>query len=157
MTYQFKSEVTAGDFWKLTMNRTYRSMAGVCNLIFTVAMILFTVKFFRTSNDLLQVLMLFGCLLFPVIQPIAIYLKAKGQVSAMPKGVELAFDEKGLHVTMDTQHENIGWNKLRVAKQPGMMIVFSDATHGYMLTNRVLGTQKDAFYAFAEARIEQAD
>ena len=25
---------------------------------------------------------------------------------------------------MDTQHENIGWNKLRVAKQPGMMIVF---------------------------------
>ena len=38
--------------------------------------------------------MLFGCLLFPVIQPIAIYLKAKGQVRAMPKGVELAFDEK---------------------------------------------------------------
>ena len=38
-----------------------------------------------------------------------------------------------------------------------MMIVFSDARHGYMLTNRVLGTQKDAFYAFAEARIEQAD
>ena len=157
MTYQFKSEVTAGDFWKLTMNRTYRSMAGVCNLIFTMAMILFTVRFFRTSNDPLQVLMLFGCLLFPVIQPIAIYLKAKGQVRAMPKGVELAFDEKGLHVTMDTQHENIGWNKLRVAKQPGMMIVFSDARHGYMLTNRVLGTQKDAFYAFAEARIEQAD
>lgn len=157
MTYQFKSEVTAGDFWKLTMNRTYRSMAGVCNLVFTVAMILFTVRFFRTSNDLLQVLMLFGCLLFPVIQPIAIYLKAKGQVRAMPKGVELAFDEKGLHVTMDTQHENIEWNKLRVAKQPGMMIVFSDARHGYMLTNRVLGTQKDAFYAFAEARIEQAD
>ena len=58
---------------------------------------------------------------------------------------------------MNTQHENIGWNKLRVAKQPGMMIVFSDARHGYMLTNRVLGTQKDAFYAFAEARIEQAD
>lgn len=28
MTYQFKSEVTAGDFWKLTMSRTYRSVAG---------------------------------------------------------------------------------------------------------------------------------
>ena len=156
MTYQFKSEVTAGDFWKLTMSRTYRSMAGVCNMVFTVAMILFTVKFFHTSNDLLQVLMLFGCLLFPVIQPIAIYLKAKGQARTMPKGVELAFDEKGLHVTMEEQHESIGWKQLRVAKQPGMLIVFSDARHGYMLTNRVLGAQKDAFYAFAEARIEQA-
>jgi hypothetical protein len=40
MTYQFKSEVTAGDFWKLTMSRTYRSVAGVCNMVFTVAMIL---------------------------------------------------------------------------------------------------------------------
>ena len=76
MTYQFKSEVTAGDFWKLTMSRTYRSVAGVCNMVFTVAMILFTAKFFRTSGDLMQMLMLFGCLLFPVIQPIAIYLKA---------------------------------------------------------------------------------
>lgn len=39
MIYQFKSEVTAGDFWKLTMSRTYRSVAGVCNMVFTVAMI----------------------------------------------------------------------------------------------------------------------
>ena len=114
MEYQYKCRITAWDFFRLTMRQTYRSMAGVCNLVFTVAMILFTVRFFRTSNDLLQVLMLFGCLLFPVIQPIAIYLKAKGQVRAMPKGVELAFDEKGLHVTMDTQHEtldgiNCGW------------------------------------------------
>ena len=61
MTYQFKSEVTAGDFWKLTMSRTYRSVAGVCNMVFTVAMILFTAKFFRTSGDLMQMLMLFGC------------------------------------------------------------------------------------------------
>ena len=100
MTYQFKSEVTAGDFWKLTMSRTYRSVAGVCNMVFTVAMILFTAKFFRTSGDLMQMLMLFGCLLFPVIQPIAIYLKAKGQAKTMPKDVELSFDcgeRKGKH------------------------------------------------------------
>ena len=115
MTYQFKSEVTAGDFWKLTMSRTYRSVAGVCNMVFTVAMILFTAKFFRTSGDLMQMLMLFGCLLFPVIQPIAIYLKAKGQAKTMPKDVELSFDDAGLHVTVGKEKESIGWKKLRVA------------------------------------------
>ena len=109
MTYQFKSEVTAGDFWKLTMSRTYRSVAGVCNMVFTVAMILFTAKFFRTSGDLMQMLMLFGCLLFPVIQPIAIYLKAKGQAKTMPKDVELSFDDAGLHVTVGKEKESIGW------------------------------------------------
>ena len=109
MTYQFKSEVTAGDFWKLTMSRTYRSVAGVCNMVFTVAMILFTAKFFRTSGDLMQMLMLFGCLLFPVIQPIAIYLKAKGQAKTMPKDVKLSFDDAGLHVTVGKEKESIGW------------------------------------------------
>ena len=149
MTYQFKSEVTAGDFWKLTMSRTYRSVAGVCNMVFTVAMILFTAKFFRTSGDLMQMLMLFGCLLFPVIQPIAIYLKAKGQ--------DLSFDDAGLHVTVGKEKESIGWKKLRVANEPGMMIVFSDARHGYMLTNRILGAQKEPFFAFAKERIAETN
>ena len=157
MTYQLKSEVTAGDFWKLTMSRTYRSVAGVCNMVFTVAMILFTAKFFRTSGDLMQMLMLFGCLLFPVIQPIAIYLKAKGQAKTMPKDVELSFDDAGLHVTVGKEKESIGWKKLRVANEPGMMIVFSDARHGYMLTNRILGAQKEPFFAFAKERIAEAN
>ena len=82
----------------------------------------------------MQMLMLFGCLLFPVIQPIAIYLKAKGQAKTMPKDVKLSFDDAGLHVTVGKEKESIGWKKLRVANEPGMMIVFSDARHGYMLT-----------------------
>ena len=116
-------------------------------MVFTVAMILFTAKFFRTSGDLMQMLMLFGCLLFPVIQPIAIYLKAKGQAKTMPKDVELSFDDAGLHVTVGKEKESIGWKNLRVANEPGMMIVFSDARHGYMLTNRILGAQKEPFFA----------
>ena len=94
MTYQFKSEVTAGDFWKLTMSRTYRSVAGVCNMVFTVAMILFTAKFFRTSGDLMQMLMLFGCLLFPVIQPIAIYLKGKHWMEKAAGGKRAWHDDR---------------------------------------------------------------
>lgn len=155
MTYEFKCEVTALDFWKLTMQQTYRSMAGVCNLIFTVAMILLTAKVWEQSGDVVQVLLLFACLLFPVFQPIAIYLKAKAQAKTMPKNVTLNFDGKGLHVTVGTEKEDIHWKQLRIRKQPGMLIVFSDSRHGYMLTNRVLGEEKNAFFAFAESKIEQ--
>lgn len=155
MTYEFKCEVTALDFWKLTMQQTYRSMAGICNLIFTVAMILLTTKFWQQSGDMVQVILLFACLLFPVFQPIAVYLKAKGQAKTMPKDVTLNFDDKGLHVTVGEEKEDISWKKLRVKKQSGMLIVFSDPRHGYMLTNRVLAEKKDSFFAFAESKIEQ--
>lgn len=154
MTYQYKCEVRAMDFFRLSMRQTYHSMAGMCNLVFTVAMILLAAKFWNQSNDILQVLMLLGCLLFPVVQPIAVYMKAKGQAAASPKGVELAFDDSGLVVTAGEAKERLGWSRLRVIKQPNMIIVFSDARHGYMLTNRVLGNEKDDFFSFAQSRIE---
>lgn len=95
MEYQYKCRITAWDFFRLTMRQTYRSMAGMCNLVFTVAMILLTAKFWSQSGEVLQVLMLIGCLLFPVIQPAAIYAKARRQAAAVPQDVRLTFDEKG--------------------------------------------------------------
>ena len=89
--------------------------------------------------------------------PADLYLKAKGQAKTMPKDVELSFDDAGLHVTVGKEKESIGWKKLRVANEPGMMIVFSDARHGYMLTNRILGAQKEPFFAFAKERIAEAN
>lgn len=142
------------DFFRLSMRQTYHSVAGMCNLVFTVAMILLAAKFWNQSNDILQVLMLLGCLLFPVVQPIAVYMKAKRQAAASPKGVELAFDDCGLVVTAGEAKESLGWDRLRVTEQPNMIIVFSDARHGYMLTNRVLGNEKDDFFSFAQSRIE---
>ena len=75
MEYQYKCRITAWDFFRLTMRQTYRSMAGMCNLVFTVAMIVLAAKFWSQSGEILQVLMLIGCLLFPVIQPAAIMRK----------------------------------------------------------------------------------
>lgn len=137
------------------MRQTYLSMAGMCNLIFTVAMILLAAKFWNQSGDLLQVLMLFGCLLFPVIQPLSIYMRARTQARALPEDVKLSFDDRGLHVTVGAEHEDIRWKQLKVTRQPNMVIVFSDKRHGYMLTNRVLGKEKDAFFAYAKSKIEQ--
>lgn len=94
MEYQYKCRITAWDFFRLTMRQTYRSMAGMCNLVFTVAMILLTAKFWSQSGEVLQVLMLIGCLLFPVIQPAAIYAKARRQ-AALYAGCQAYLCERG--------------------------------------------------------------
>ena len=149
MEYQYKCRITAWDFFRLTMRQTYRSMAGMCNLVFTVAM------FWSRSGEILQILMLIGCLLFPVIQPAAIYAKARRQAAAVPQDVRLTFDEKGLLVTTGGEKQHLPWNRLRVTKQPGMVLVFSGAGSGYMLTNRVLGAEREAFLSFAQSKVEQ--
>lgn len=155
MEYHYKSDMKAIDFFWLSMHRVYRSMAGVCNIIFTVALILLTVKFWNGAADLWQIGMLFGCILFPVIQPVEIYLRAKKQVAMLPEDMELLVNEEGLHVTADHKKSFLHWDKINnVVREPNMIIIFSDARHGYMLTDRVLGETKDALFAFVKAKIE---
>ena len=71
MEYQYKCRITAWDFFRLTIRQTYRSKAGMCNLVFTVAMILLTAKFWSQSGEVLHrrmsclPLMKRGCSLHP--------------------------------------------------------------------------------------------
>lgn len=65
------------------------------------------------------------------------------------------FDEKGLLVTTGGERQHLPWNRLRVTKQPGMVLVLSGAGSGYMLTNRVLGADREAFWSFVQSKVEQ--
>lgn len=154
MYYQYQCRIKPVDIWKLSMRRTYRSLVGMCNIVFGVAIILLTLKFWQQAGDLVQALLFVGCLLIPVIQPVGVYLKAKAQVAVIPQGTELTFNEDGIHVTLGEEREFIRWNKVKgVRKEGSMIIIYTDASHGYMLTKRVLGKERNAFYQHVRACI----
>ena len=154
MEYKYMCDVKASDLWKMAMVRTYKAAIGVVNIVFTVAMILLAFRFWKTAPDILRVLMIFGCLVFPVIQPLATYVMCVKQLENMPRDMELKFDDVGVHVSTGGQSELIRWNKVRNAiKRNNMIVVMSDDSHGYMLTNRVLGDQKEEFYGFLCSKI----
>lgn len=155
MRYKFKSEITAWDFWKLSMYHTYHSLAGVCNIVFTGAMVVLMIRFWNETDDLRRLVMIFGCLLFTVVQPLSVYTRSKKQLRGLPKDLEIEFDEAGLHVTTGGQNADIRWNKIRsIVKEYNMIAIFSDARHGYMIAYRTLGEQKEEFLAFLESRME---
>lgn len=131
------------------MRRTYRSTAGVCNLVFTAAMFILVFRFWSTASDFYKGLMIFGILLFPVIQPIVIYGRSRKQAAALPKGMELKFDGQGLHVKTQDAASDIPWSSIKnVVREAHMIVIFSDNVHGYLLTDRMLGGQKQEFYEY---------
>ena len=149
MEYRFKCDVSAKDLWEMAMARTYNSMVGLINVVFTVAMILLTIRFFDRVPDVISILLLLGCILFPVIQPLAIYGNSVKQLENLPKDMELLFNEGGIRVFVGDESELIRWNKVRNAiKRSNMLVVMSDDSHGYMLTNRALGDQKEELYEY---------
>ena len=149
MEYRFKCDVKASDLWKMAMTRTYKSLVGLVNVIFTVAMILLTIRFWATASDLLRVLMVFGCILFPIIQPLAIFGNSVKQLENLPRDMELLFNEGGVRVFVGDESELLRWNRIKNAiRRNNMIVVMSDDSHGYMLTNRALGDQKEEFYQY---------
>ena len=147
--YKYKSDVKASDLWLIAMRRTYKSPTGIVNIIFTVAMILLTLRFWSSASEIIRGLMVFGCILFPVIQPLAVFGASAKQLEDMPRNLELSFNDRGVLVTTGEKSESMPWRKIKNAiKQRNMIVIMSDDRHGYMLTNRVLGQEKDEFYNF---------
>lgn len=156
MKYRFENKVTAWDFWILSMHHTYHSTVGICNIVFTVAMFALTYRFGGQVHDLWELLMVLGCILFPVLQPLVVLLKSRAQAAMLPQNLVLEFTDKGLHVEVGVQTQDISWRKIVSAtKEYNMVIVRSDAKHGYIITNRMLGDKKDEFWTFVQSKIQQ--
>jgi hypothetical protein len=155
MKYRFTINTTASDLWQLSMYGIYGSILGAANAVFTVAMVLVAVRFFSGSHIVLKCLQIIAICLFPVIQPVVVYLRASKQAKSMPKDVQLEFDDEGMHVSVGNQKEDIDWNSVAgITKKPTLLVVFSSARHGYVLTNKTLGDQKEVFCEFILSKLE---
>ena len=147
MEYKFNCDVKASDLWKMSMVRTYRSLLGVINIVFTVSMIAMTIKLWPGSGEFSRALEILCCLIFPVFQPLAILGRSYKQVEQQPKGVELLFRNTGIVVTCGGREEKIPWSRvIRVIRQDSMIVIKTDDSYGYMIMNRAMGEQKDVFY-----------
>lgn len=156
MQFRFENKVTAADIWRMSMYHIYHSMAGVCNIIFSVAMVLLTVKFWNPQEAVLMMILVICCVLFPIVQPIMIYMRAAKQVAALPGGMVFEINDAGLLVTANEQKSHITWEHIRgVIKERNMIILAAEGGRGYMLTDKMLGAQKEALLEFLETKIKR--
>lgn len=155
MEFQFSFKNKASDLWQLSMYGVYKSMIGLVNVIFSVAMILLTVRYWSEVNWYLRALLILGLTLFTVIQPLLIYRRAEKQVSGMQEDMEIGFDELGVHVKSGKEKTTIRWKKMKgITKHPTMLIIYSSATRGYILNNKVLGKDRDALYSYVVSHLK---
>ena len=156
MEYQFRCNLKPVDLWKMTMSRTYRSLAGAVNFIFSVAILFVTVRIWPETDDFCRGLLLLGCLLFPVIQPLAIYGRSVKLLEDLPGTTELTINDAGVFVTCGGQKEFLGWNRIQNAvKRRDSILLLSDASHGYVLVNKTLGDQKEELFKFLCSKIQK--
>lgn len=131
------------------MVNVYRSMAGVVNFVFTAAMVLLAVRFWLTVNIGLRSLIVLGIMLFPVLQPLVIYLRSKRIVSKMPENMEMRIDAGGITVTAGDKSSQVKFTDLKsVTRIRGMLILYTKSKQGFILNKETLAGREKELYAF---------
>ena len=155
MRYKYTYRTTARDLWQLSMYYIYGSLAGLCNIILTVAAFALGFSRWDQAQGIVRCLIVLGCCLFTVIQPLMIYAKAKKQAAGITQDTQVSIDDNGLYIRVGDDTSQLPWKSVkRISRKPAMIIIFSDTTHGFIFTNRVLGNEKEEFYRYASSKVE---
>ena len=155
--YEFTYKTEASDLWQMSMYYIYSNYIGIINVIFTVAMIALTVGTWKNTATVLKVILIFASCWFVVFQPVIMWRKAKKNAKKIRISTELKFSDKGMHVKVDNKTQDIAWNKIyKCTKLPSMIIIYSDAVHGYVLNNKTLNGRKKEFIEYVNQMCSKA-
>ena len=103
MRYKYTYRTTARDLWQLSMYYIYGSLAGLCNIIFTVAAFALGFSRWDQAQGIVRCLIVLGCCLFTVIQPLMIYAKAKKQAAGITQDTQVSIDDNGLYIRVGVE------------------------------------------------------
>ena len=132
-------KLNAKDIWLLSMYNTNKGLLGLFNLVFTSASIYMLVRNFNNLEIPQKLLFVFFILLFTIIQPCLLYLKATKQAKneSIKSGFQIILDEGGFEVKQSGQNVKFEWNmvyKSMITKQ--MMIIFLNNVRAYLIPKR---------------------
>ena len=154
-TFKYRYSIKASDIWQVRMYYAYASYLAVVNIICIVAAVVLIITLWKTAADWFRVAMLIFLSLFTVVQPLVIYLNARKQVKGNEEEMELDFSDNGLKIDSRGKTETHGWNEIvSFTVKPTLVIVYTGQSHGYILTNRILGESRKDFIAFVREGIK---
>ncbi len=156
MKFEYTFRNTPADFFWFRLGTAYSQWTAVVNVIFTFAFIALAVSRWGSTNLLGRILVIIGILIFPVFQPLAMYLNGMKDASAIKVDTTVSFDNSGMHITVQDHRQTIRWKNFQsVVKRNKMLIMLPDGQHAYLLTNRIVGEEKEALYAFCTSKIKK--
>ena len=153
MRYEYTYRNTTSDFFKFYIGNVYSQWTGIIGVVFTGAMIALIVSRWGESGMIFRAVMVIGLLLFPVVQPLGLWLRSMKASESIKPETTLLFDEKGMGICVQLHSQRIPWGKnASVVKRPGLLVVTPDGMHLYLLPDRVTGEKKEELYAFLRDR-----
>ena len=146
-TCRFHIQLTAKELWRFTMYHSNRGFTGIFNVIFTVGALFLLCRNWSTATTSYKLVLFLCILMFTVWQPGLLYRKAKIQAKSPMIAVpmDLTFSTKGVGVAQGDQSSELTWDRIaRADRAPGMIILYMDKIHAYLIPASAMNGQEQA-------------
>lgn len=148
--YEFQVQMTAKNLWHFSLYHANKGYLGIFNVLFTVASAYLLVTTWNQNTVPYRVMLVFCVMIFTVLQPGQLYLKAKKQASlaVMKEPVTFWFTREDIRIQQAGQQQELKWEQIgKVEAARGMLVVYMDRIRAYLITDEAMGDQKDRFRA----------
>ncbi len=158
---KFKTQLTAKDIFKFSFVYTYFGMSGI------LAVFMICIGGFMcargiilnqgTSYTFMGALLI---ILFIVVNPIMLYLKAKKQVMTNPVYQQPSYytmKDEGIFVQIGEETGTIEWGRiLKIRHMMGLYILYTGRQQAFVFPEEAMGSQKDAVSRYIEEHVKAA-
>ena len=108
MRYEYTYRNTPGDYWKFRMENYYRNWTALVSIVFTLSILALIIAKWNATNGLGKALMVIFLLVFPLFQPLYIYLISIRDAQALQVDTTLSFDETGMEIKVQKHLQRQG-------------------------------------------------
>lgn len=161
--YNFKIKLNKNDLFLSSLNYNRNSKTFFFDIIFTCLAwfaTLYTLfnKTFFSFEVTKRVLLLLCCVLFPVVQPILLYIKSAIRAKKIKDyEIELTFDDtKVVVASKEEKREVLYENIYNLIKYKNMIVLMYDSIHGQIIPDRLFDNNKEEFFIYLSEKINNA-
>ncbi len=146
---KYSIKLNVNDIWLFSFYTANKGFLGIFNLIFTLASIYILISTWNTSDITRKIVFLISALLFSIIQPVILYIKAlkQSKTIGIKKGFALDISNDGLRVSQDDDIIELDWNHIYKTKlMKSMIIIYLSPLRAYLIPKRYIVDDKEDLF-----------
>ncbi len=137
---RFSVQVKVKDVFLFLLQHSYRGITMIANTLVTVAAVYLFVTSFENGSPIKLFALAFLALLFPVIQPLMLYNRARKQVAKNPafaKPIDYALSDEGITMSQGEESQSFAWGDVFQIKELGkVMFVYTGRVYACIWPKR---------------------
>lgn len=156
---EFDLMINSRDMYDFLMKHFYSSFSGIFGVVISLGALLFFFLGLGKRDWFQLTLLLVLALLFTVVQPLQMRLKAAAQIKASPmfkEPLHFLFDEKGMTVSQGGETALLPWNEVRRIKESKRSIfVYVSSINANIIPKAQIGERLEELKQFMKSHVDQ--